>query len=186
MSDTADLLHASRAAHQQAKNLLRTGDTDGAREQFRAALTDRRKARLADPDKMDAAWRSDALHPKMPGEASRRHLRMPGMSIEEVAAKVDADLERYFLEQLGEIDRPIVSSEHPEIVTPKQWVETTAGRLDAEGQSLCPSGHRMQLVNFDQRVCVACGRIETLTETVALEDTIAFKVYQDEAEARKR
>ena len=174
MSETVDLLQASRSAHQQAKNALRTGDTAKARECFREALTYRLKARAGDPDRMDASWRNDAIHPKMPGESQRRHLRMPGMTTAEVAAKLDADLERYFREQLGEIDRAVIVVEHPEIVTPKQWVMTVEGALDEDGRTTCKEGHRMQLLNFDQRVCV-CGRIETLTETVALEDTEAFK-----------
>ena len=108
---------------------------------------------------------------------------MPGMTTAEVAAKLDADLERYFREQLGEIDLPRIIVENPEIVTPKQWVMATEGTLDENGRTTCKEGHRMQLRNFDQRVC-ACGRIETLTETLALEDTEAFKVAQAEAEAR--
>ena len=42
----------------------------------------------------------------------------------------------------------------------------------------------MQLLTFDQRVCVGCKRVETLTETLAVEDTEAFKCAQAEADAR--
>lgn len=180
MSETADLLQASRAAHQQAKNAQRTGDTEGARARWSEALTFRRKARASDPQRLDASWRSDALHPAMRGEKQRRHHRMPGLTVEQVAAKADADLERYFREQLGEIDRAVIAVEHPEIVTPKQWLETKAGALDDAGKTPCVKGHLTQLLNFDTRVCQGCGRIETLTETVALEDTEAFKAAKAE------
>lgn len=179
MTETASLLNASRSAHQQAKAAHRAGNKANARDLFAVALEKRLAARKADPTHSDDAWREDARHPSMPGEKERRYLRMPGLTVDEVAAKADADLERYFREQTGDVAPLVIPVPDPEIVTPKAWREAKAGAVDEFGVTICKQGHRMQLINFDQRVC-ACGRMEELVETKAVEDTEAF------AQAQKR
>lgn len=184
MTQTASHLNASRSAHQQAKGAHRAGNKANARELYAAALKYRLAARASDPDHADEAWLEDARHPVMFGEKERRYLRVPGLTVQEVAIKLDADLERFYREQTGEVEPQALRVEHPEVVTPKEWRETKAGAVDEDGVSPCGRGHRMQLISFDQRVCQICGRIDELQETKAVEDTEAFAQAQKERAGR--
>lgn len=167
-SSTASLLAQSRSAHQQAKNALRVGNTAAARDAFRVALHARLQAREADPRREDAAWREDALHPAMPGESTRRHHRESGLTVDEVAAKKDAEYERYYREHLGEIIRTTVATDQ-DVIVPTRWVIVTLGQPD-----LCAQGHRFQLL-FDRRVCARCQQIEERRDAMPVEQTLAHK-----------
>ncbi len=184
MTDTAMALQASRAGHKQAKASMRQGKTTEAQLLFQTALDYRLQARKLDPERADPAWLEDALVQPIRGVKERHYHRRPGMTKAEVAAAVDADLELYFREQLGEIQNPDLTPREPEIVTPKAWVETKAGAVDDFGQTVCKMGHRTQLLTFDQRVCQGCGRTEELRETKAREDTEAFKQHAKERGAK--
>ena len=175
MTDTAELLTASRNAHQQAKTALRDGNQARAQEQFRMALDARLKARDTDPKRSDPSWLDDALHPKMPGETARRYHRVAGLTVNEVAAQKDAELEGYYREQLGDVAKTVLVTDNPDVIVPKHWVLVKDGLPD-----LCPRGHRMQLLGFDQRVCGTCQRVEELREMMAVEDTLAHQQLQKE------
>jgi hypothetical protein len=176
MADVAQQLAQSRQAHQQAKKA--TGANRLAL--FQTALGWRIAARTADPDRTDPAWLDDAQHPAMAGENTRRLKRVPGLTAAEVAAKQDTDLEAYFRLQLGEGGEPQDKPVDPEIVPPRAWEVAKAGIPANEGDPVCPQGHSFQMLSFDQRTCRACGQVEELRPTMAVEDTEAFQQHKKE------
>ena len=181
MSKAADHLLASRAAHRDATNQRRLGNTARAIELLHVALEERYAARRADPKKADPEWLNDALTQPRPGETARRHHRVPGLTVKEVAAMKDAELEVFYRQQIGEIAQPRVRVTDPEVVTPKQWIVTKEGAVDTETGQLVDRGrHAFQLLTFDQRTCTACGQVEELRETKTVEETDAFKQLQKE------
>lgn len=184
MSAVSDLLSKSRAAHKDAKNLIAKGLGQSARALFQVALKLRLEAREADPDYADESWIEDAKSQPMrgaKGETVRGFHRVPGLTVREVAIHKDAELERYYREQLGEIVRERVKVENPEVVTPKQWIEVQAGKVDPEtGKTICNQRHVFQLLAVDQRQCQVCGRVDELRETKAAEETDAFQQLQRE------
>lgn len=173
MTDTAQLLSESRTAHQQAKKEHRTGNVATAAEYFRVALDQRLAARASDPQRADPAWLLDAQHPAMPGEPMRRMKRAPSLALAEIAAQQDEALEHYYRVHLGDVAQPAVKVANPEIVAPKRWQVVNAGQPD-----LCTRAHTFQLLTFDSRTCTVCGQVEELVETLAVEDTEAFKAAQ--------
>lgn len=180
MSKVSDLLTASRTAHQQARTAQRVSDADQSRALFQSALQLRLDARAQDPDRADSAWLEDAQHPAIQGEPERRFHRIPGKTAAQVAAIKDAELEAYFRSQLEDTPEPIAQVFTPEqvsekVLTPKAWRQTD------ESTQPC-SGHRWQLLAFDRRAC-ACGVIEELVETKALEDTLAYQQLMKEQSA---
>jgi hypothetical protein len=210
MSAVADLLTASRAAHQSARALLAKGQA--ADELLREALDRRMEARRADPDRVDPAWLEDALHPKMPGEPRRRYHRVPGQSIEAIARSKDQELVAYYLEKLDpastEPPAPLSDRELLEKVIPPQ-----AWQTDVAGITACTCGHAAALhrgklrrctvqiadgqvcdcpgytatpcdhrwkTDDTRRVCLECDEQQQLVATKAPEDTEAFKQLQRE------
>lgn len=167
MSDVANLLRESRAAHQQAKR--------GDRSLFQVALDKRLEARAADPTRTDPAWLDDAQHPAILGETQRRYHRVPGKTPAQVAADKDAELEAYFRSQLEPaLATPQVDLTPDEIaakvIIPKAW------RITKLCAQVCAcKGHKWQLLTFTTRTCIACSCQQELFETTVLEETLAFK-----------
>lgn len=168
----------------ETETLLRDSRAAAKRGDWNTALLKRIDARVADPDKTDAAWADDLMSNPIAdntGKVARRVMR--GVSLVER----DLAIERYYREKLGEVAPVVVSSrlKHAEIVTPKQWVVQQEGAVnDQNGQPVCRQAHRFQLLAFDRRACAVCHRVEELRETVALEDTDAFKQRAKELGAK--
>lgn len=184
-----EYLSASRRAHKSGKAAKQAGRHADALAFFQVALDQRLAARKADPTRTDASWLADALAPPRKDEKSRtsrpQYHRVPGLTLADVVAIKDAELEHYFRVELGDVDQVQAKPSTPEIVTPKQWVTVKAGAVNPEtGASLCPRGHRFQLLAFDRRACTTCGMVEDLIETKAVEETLAFQQLQKESRGK--
>lgn len=165
-----------------ATKLLQQSRTAQRKGEYAQALELRLEAREADPTRQSAEWLEDARQARPnPGEKERRFRRIPGLTLTEVAAKADTEIEAYLRHKLGQSANVAQSIDDPEIVTPKQWVTVKAGAIvEKTGKLLCGARHSWRLLNFDQRTCPGCGQIEELRETLAVEDTLAFKAAKAE------
>lgn len=195
MSDVADLLKRSRSAH-QAKD-------------YQTALDLRLEARAADKDKADPEWLEDAVAPKRPGVTGKQYHRIPGLTVREVAAKHDADLEVFYRFKLGEVTNPVLSvqTENP-VLVPHQWDVQQSGvtpcfhcghredqhhadpdpmeeHCDVEDCTCLGYGpsickHAFVPTAEKERSCGNCGEVQIAVPTMAVEDSIAFKQLQKE------
>ena len=177
MTPVALKLTGSRSAHLLAKVAVSKGQP--AADYWQAALDLRLDARALDPDHADAAWLEDALHPKMPGERTRRYHRMPGLTAAQVARVKDDELVAYFRDRVNPpaAAAPIALTDQElaaKVVVPEEW------RVVEKAKKAPCAGQHDWLTLEKTRRCLACKQHEQLTPKKAVEDTEAFKQLQRE------
>lgn len=195
MTRTAQLLTESRQAHKGGREAIKRGNRAASLGPFRVALDARLAARKADPDYTDPSWTGDltALHSlkELDRDLGRvRHIpedeaepggySQPSARSVALLRQVNTDLEAYYRQQLGEAVNPssqVDLKSADAVVVPTAWVETQAGvsGFDPNDGSLLVCRHVWDYVSQQHRRCVGCGCHHELRETMAREDTEAYR-----------
>jgi hypothetical protein len=142
MSDIADLLDRSRAAHLAARNAGK--NLVVATAQWRTALDLRTEAQRLDPQREDPSWLEDALHPKVKGESGRRYHRVPGKTPADIARDRDLDLVQFYLAKLDSEPAPDAAALTDDAIAQKVLIPTQWQLLVA-GVTPCVCGHEAKL-----------------------------------------